>query len=55
MPPACTSATSLPAGVDVVAVPVATGPTLLGEGHGLDLDHLDGDRWRRDGGAPAGA
>ncbi|MDF2977972.1 MAG: hypothetical protein K0S40_2700 [Actinomycetospora sp.] len=38
-----------------MALLVARSPEALQAAADLDLDHLDGDRWRRDGGAPAGA
>ncbi|MBW3611057.1 MAG: leucyl aminopeptidase [Actinobacteria bacterium] len=33
-------ATEVPYGVDVLAVPVASGPALVGDGHGVDLEQL---------------
>ncbi len=33
-------ATEVPYGVDVLAVPVASGPALMGDGHGVDLEQL---------------
>ncbi|MDP8953742.1 MAG: leucyl aminopeptidase [Actinomycetota bacterium] len=33
-------AAEVPYGVDVLAVPVASGPALMGDGHGVDLDQL---------------
>lgn len=41
MPVIVTTAATVPDDVEVIAVPVATGPRLLGDGHGLDLAHLE--------------
>ena len=40
MPATCSISATVPEVLDVLAVPVATGPTLVGEGHGLDIAHL---------------
>jgi leucyl aminopeptidase len=40
MPPRVTLVPSVPGDAEVLAVPVASGPVLAGDGHGLDLDHL---------------
>ena len=40
MPPIVTTTPTVPDDAEVLAVPVASGPALVGDGHGLDLDHL---------------
>ena len=40
MPPRVTLVPSVPGDAEVLAVPVASGPVLVGDGHGIDLDHL---------------
>ena len=45
MPTTCNAAPSVPEGVDVVAVPVATGPSVVGDSHGLDVAQLDARRF----------
>ena len=41
MPVTCTTSATVPDDVEVVAVPVASGPTLVGDPRGLDLGHLE--------------
>ena len=41
MPVTCSISATVPSDAEVLAVPVATGPSLVGDAHGLDVAHLE--------------